>query len=207
VKTLEVFIIQDGIETKVTSNSISIKKKEFSFKFIFHKDPNMRINISDNDNIYKAASGNIDQVYLFPFFMGQSFAEGLFNEDKDMIISENGNHYWYVEDKDDNRFDSVIVKDDKFTCIRTIKNIYDTPSKKLIGISKIKPPALYITIIRNSGNLTDKIVNFNTILNDKKSRHYDFVKWAYDNEYIDTIIYENEFAEEIERICFKINFK
>ena len=206
-KPSEIYIIQDGKETKIKSNTVTIKKNEFSFKFILHNNPDMRILISDNDNIYKAALNNIDQIYLFPFFVGSSFAEDNLNKTKDIILSDTGNHYWYYTDKDDSRFDSVKVEDNKFTCIRIVKNIYDIESKKLINISKIKPKVLYVTILRNTGDLTNKPINFNTILNDKKSKYYDFVKWAHNNNYIDTSFDEDEFLEEIERICFRIVFK
>ena len=95
-KPMEVYIIQDGKEEKVSS-SITIKKKEFSLKFVLYNNPYIKVNISDKNYIYNAALNNIDQAYLFPFFTGCSFAENNLNKDKDFILSNDANHYWYSE--------------------------------------------------------------------------------------------------------------
>ena len=68
----EIYIIQNNIENKLTTGSITIKKKEFILKFVLHKTPELRINFSGNPHVHNAASKNIDQIYLFPFFSGHS---------------------------------------------------------------------------------------------------------------------------------------
>ena len=205
-KTMEVYVIQDGKEIKASS-IITIKKKEFSLKFVLYNQPYLKANISDKDYIYNAALNNIDQSYLFPFFTGYSFAENNLNKDKDFILSNDGNHYWYYENKADSRFDSVKVEEDKIICIRTIKSIYDRETKKSVNISKIKNSELYFTILEYNNNAVNKTINFNKILNDSESKYYGFVKWAFDNDLIDSSVYEEEFFEDVGRICFIIKFK
>ena len=205
-KPMEVYIIQDGKETKVSS-SITIKKKEFSFKFVLYNKPYIKVNISDNDYIYNAALNKIDQAYLFPFFTGCSFAENNLNKDKYLILSNDANHYWYYEDKTDNRFDSVKVEGNKFICIRTVKSIYNKEADESVNISKIKNKELYFTILEYNDKAVNKTINFSEILDDAGSKHYSFVKWSLDNNLIDSSIYEDEFSEETGRACFIIKFK
>jgi len=184
-KSIEVYIIQDGKETKASANT-AIKKKEFSLKFVLYDKPTIKVNISDKDYIYKAALNKIDQFYLFPFFAGCSFAENNLNQDKDFILSNDANHYWYYEDKTDSRFDSVKIDGNKFTCIRTVKSIYNRETKESVDISKIKHSELYFTVLAYSGQSFNRDINFNEILNDSGSKYYSFIKWGLDNEFIDS---------------------
>jgi hypothetical protein len=203
---MEVYIIQDGKETKVSS-SITIKKKEFSLKFVLYSKPSITVNISDNNYIYNAALNKIDQAFLFPFFPGCSAAEDVFNKDKDCMILNDANHYWYYEDKTDHRFDSVKIEGDKFICIRTVKNISNRDTQESVNISKIKNNELYFTILEYGGKKISKSVDFNAILNDSKSKYYNFAKWGLDNDFIDSSSYEEEFFEELGRNCFIVKFK
>ena len=113
----------------------------------------------------------------------------------------------HYENKTDSRFDSVKVEGDKIICIRTIKSIYDRETKKSVNISKIKNNELYFTILEYNNKAVNKTINFNKILNDSESKYYGFVKWAFDNDLIDSSVYEEEFFEDVGRICFIIKFK
>ena len=206
-KPMEVYVIQDGKETKVSS-SITIKKKEFSLKFVLYNKPYIKVNISDKDYIHNAALNKIDQAYLFPFFTGCSFAENNLNKDKNLILSNDSNHCWYYEKKTDNRFDSVKIEGNKFICLRTVKGIYNRAANESVNISKTKNNELYFTVIEyNNNNTVNKTINFNEILNDAGSEYYSFVKWGLDNELIDSSTYEDEFFEEIGRLFFIIKFR
>jgi len=205
-KPVEVYIIQDGKETKVSS-SITIKKKKFSLKFIFYRKPCIAVNISEKDYIYNAALNKIDQAYLFPFFPGCSFAEGIFNKDKHCTLSNDANNYWYYENKTDHRFDSVKIEGDKFICVRTIQNIYNRDTNGSVDISKINNKELYFTILEYGNKMVNKTINFNGILNDPGSKYYSLAKWALDNDFIDSSAYEEDFFEELGRVCFSIKFK
>ncbi|MCL2155947.1 MAG: hypothetical protein FWH53_09810 [Leptospirales bacterium] len=212
-KPMEVYIIQDGKEMKVSSSRdkaslvSNISKKEFSLKFVLYNKPYIKVNVSDNSYIYNAALNNIDQVYLFPFFTGCSFAENNLNKDKDCILSNDANHFWYYENKTDSRFDSVKIEGDKYICIRTIKNIYNRETKEAVNISKIKNKELYFTILEYNNREFNKTINWGDILNDPASKHYSFIKWGLDNDLIDSSTYEEDFFEELGRVCFIVKFK
>lgn len=96
--------VQQGFETiHAESNQFALNKAPF--KLIFHVKnlDGFCVGITQDEDIYNSAIGNADMEVMW--FENTGMAEGMFNEEKLVTISDDAPNFWYFDTIDDHRFD------------------------------------------------------------------------------------------------------
>ncbi len=156
--TLE--IEQNDILIQPANGAVSLSKSPFSIIIKFDRPGGVFINASFNESSLTPARNGVPEKEINGF-KGAIIAEGLFNQDEALTISDNSPSYWYYTKDDDHRFSSVRTDaQGVITCKRRVTgfSIYDK-SESLIDINDVAGRKLYLTVIKIEWNydFTSKI--------------------------------------------------
>ena len=156
-KDFHVEVEQNGKLIEVINGEVTLEKEEFNLVFTLPEPMGLLLNSSFNKKTYKLASAGKPKSEL-PGFQTTGMAEGLLNEDKEIIISDDSPSYWFYTDEEMNRFNSTEKVNGKLMCKRTIQNLWDVETKETTKISDVKKP-LYIVFLsyKMAENKTDEI--------------------------------------------------
>ncbi|CAN0004164.1 unnamed protein product [Chrysoparadoxa australica] len=148
VKTveLEFFVTQKGKAVPIRDHEVKLSRRTFELNFPFRKTTSFLVSCSYEDATLKAARDN-QPIEELPGFAQTGMAEGRFNDQKDVIVSQSAPSYWYYNDANDTRFDSIIQLDKKnFVGIRTIEQLYDVAQRKHVELRGNRQPLHFVFI-------------------------------------------------------------
>lgn len=145
--------VQDNRLIEAVDNNITLKKKEFVIVLIFSEPMGLLINASFNSRTYDLAIKGIQKEELNGF-TETGMAEGLFNPEKMIIISNTAPNYWYYNTHELNRFDDFVRDDNQFRCRRIIQNFH-LSRKKNIKVEDINTP-VFLVFISQAGEYPNK---------------------------------------------------
>jgi hypothetical protein len=143
-------IVQGGVAVSVVNNEITLSKSPFDIVIDMPKPDGVLLNASTNKKTATLALKNRPQAKL-PGFKETGMAEALLNPDKEIILAETAPSFWYYDNENEHRFNSVIKSDNGLKCIRSVENLYDRKTKNTIKINDIKSK-LYLVFIYNKPN-------------------------------------------------------
>lgn len=147
-KTPLIQIEQKGKLITHTNNVFSLNKDKFNIIFNLPEPMGLLINSSFNKEALKLASENgiIAEPLNIP---GIGLAEGLLNDRNEIFITNTGANYWFYNDEDTHRFNTVTKTDSFYRCTRTIENINDLDTKINIKVKNINSPIYIIVLGKN----------------------------------------------------------
>ncbi len=156
-KDFHVRIEQNGKVFESINGLVTLDKKEFNIVFEFSEPMGLLINGSFYEKTYKLASKGIIKSEL-PGFKNTGMAEGLLNPDKEILISDDSPNYWFYDDNEKNRFNSIEEAGGNILCRRIIQNLYDVETKTTIKVEDVSKP-LYLVFIsyKRGEKITDEI--------------------------------------------------
>lgn len=151
---LTVKVVQFGKEIKAINSVYKLKRDEFSLQFNVENTNDFLIGSTFDEDIYRSAKGEADLEVAW--FGNTGMAEGIFNDDKQILVSNDAPSYWYFDNKNDHRFDkNPMGNSKKWTATRTINNFYDLNNDKQIEVKNCKE-SLYLVFYKNNNDV-DKI--------------------------------------------------
>lgn len=133
-KIFDIKVIQKGVELPIHDHKVQMKKGSFQFQFVLSNPDGVGVIASARDKIYKKVSGGTPITRLDYFENDKGAAEGLHNDERDMIVQEEGFNFWYYTSDSDNRFDMVNKLPGKLECTRTVDSLAIFP--KTSGMKK-----------------------------------------------------------------------
>jgi hypothetical protein len=143
-------IMQDEKEIPIIDHSVTINSKEFELLFEFNQPMSVCVQASFNSINYDLILANTP-LEKIPVFDATGMAEGLYNTEKSMFLSEEGFNYWYFDNKNENRFNKIEQNKNTLFCTRTIDNLYDVEKDKKIKLKSNKS-TLYLIFINYKYN-------------------------------------------------------
>jgi hypothetical protein len=143
-------IVQGGVKVPIINNEVILSKSSFDIVIDMPKPDGVLLNASTNKKTATLALKNKVQAKL-PGFKETGMAEALLNSDKEIILAETAPSFWYYDNGNEHRFNSVIKSDSGLKCIRTVENLYDRKTKNTIKISDVQKK-LYLVFIYNKSN-------------------------------------------------------
>ncbi len=117
-------IEQDGKLIEIKDGVVCLDKTEFSIIFEFNNPMGVLIHSSFKNKNYELASKTANKSELSGFEFYYGMAEYNFNPKKVLNIADDRLSYWYYEDDEENRFNSVEKVQNKLFCKRIIKYLY-----------------------------------------------------------------------------------
>ncbi len=136
---------QNGKAIPVKNDEVTIKKGAFNLVFTSVEPMSILINASFNSTTYDAAKKKIAKD-LLAGFQTTAMAEGLQNQEQDIMISNESPSYWFFTNNREHRFNNVVVKNGHKEFRRTIKSFYLVEEQKSLPATLVKHP-LYIVVI------------------------------------------------------------
>jgi len=150
-------IEQNGKLIEPINGLVTLDKSEFNIVFEFSEPMGLLLNGSFKKKTYKLASKGKPKSQLIGF-QNTGMAEGLLNPDKEIFISNESPNYWFYDDDEENRFNSVEKINGKYLCKRIIQNLFNIDTKKNIKVEDVSKP-LYLVFIsyKRGEKVTDEI--------------------------------------------------
>lgn len=164
--SFQVQILQNGVERKNNDDVYLLKNAPFSIKINAKGYDGFLVGATFDRDIYLSALGEADLEVLW--FENTGMAEGKFNADRSLFISDDAPSYWYYDGKNDHRFDrdpAGIPEDWKGQ--RTIDKFDDLLQDKIIKVSSFNKSVylyLYNPIYNDDYELVDIDVLFHAEL-------------------------------------------
>lgn len=103
------------------------------------------VSASFNNKTYNLAKKQ-KALNELPVFDNTGMAEGDFNREKEIFLSDDAPSYWIYTSQDEHRFNEVNIYENRITAVRAIKYLYDVNTKETISVSDVKKP-LYLVFI------------------------------------------------------------
>jgi len=150
--SFDIIISQQDKRFVVDKNDLEVRLECSMFKIICVLEDNqaIRLNISENDNVYREAltpENLLHEVMSYSGYFG--FAETPLNPDTSLCISENNPPYlwnvWGMDSKNprESRFDEITAIGNKYHCVRTVTRINNS-FKGEIPIQEYRDKTLYV---------------------------------------------------------------
>lgn len=130
-------IEQSGRDIYPENGIIVLKRSPFTIKLKIKRDQDLYFNFCLNDKLYNAVNQSADFTGILGFD-GTGMAEGDGNPDKEIWITPDGWHVWYVTPKGEGRFDKIVKSGKSFLAERTVNSIYDIDNKKSINFDQLE---------------------------------------------------------------------
>lgn len=153
-----IYIFQDGkpIEPELEIKGLKenyiyhLAKRSFTVYFKLTEDDLVFINFSKDAKLYNlvATASSLETTINNNLpFKGRELAEKDENEDKAIVLNNKGWHCWHVPLGDYlATFDIVTYqeKDNSFICGRTVENIFDADTNKLVSLKNNTVKTIYV---------------------------------------------------------------
>ncbi|MFT3740914.1 MAG: hypothetical protein QM786_19360 [Breznakibacter sp.] len=139
------WIEQDGQRIVVQHDVVTLQKDDFDLMFKISKGEAVLVNASLQPHSYHMAQRG-EETTRIPGFESTGMAEGLFNPDLELFISNDSPSYWFYDNAKSHRFNSAEPAKGKFICRRTVQTLYDVDGEKRINIRQLSAP-LYLVIV------------------------------------------------------------
>ncbi len=154
----------------VTSLNHSLTLSRSPFKLLFHVKglESFCIAFTSDRDIYRSAIGEADMEVMW--FENTGMAEGLFNEDKTILLSNEAPSYWFYSSLQEHRFDKHPQGTTKeWTAERSVENIFDVDQDETHSVQQIQRPIYYVVYVPQYDE------DYNVI--DKKIYTYGEIRW------------------------------
>lgn len=138
-------VLQRGEERAVIDHSVRLQKKAFTIVVHFSKPMGILVGAALNDRTWLPAVRR-EAIDDLPAFRETGMAEGRFNDQNDILLSDRAPSYWYYENPDDHRFNTVRVDKNGITAFREIESFYDVSTRASIPVARAEAP-LYLVFI------------------------------------------------------------
>jgi len=136
-QSLKVEIKQDGKVIKPVNNVYELKKSTFQFDIAAKNVEGFLVGVTTDENHYGEAVDFFEPND--PWFENTGMAEGLFNEEQELFLTDMAPSYWYYSDRDDHRFDrDPKGTPQKWTATRTVKKIYDIVDAQEVALADVE---------------------------------------------------------------------
>jgi hypothetical protein len=146
-------ILQDGIEVPLKKNTVTLSKKPFAIEFSLKSPMGILVSASFDGESYRLAKNK--KIAKIPGFRETGMAEGKFNQDKEIMISDEAPNYWFYDNDETHRFDRVHVKKDSIICTRTIEKLYRVGQKLTIPLDKVPGDLYLVLLVKQRGKSED----------------------------------------------------
>lgn len=161
-----VSIEQDGETVPVGDHRAELEKKEFALIVHFPGPDTVLVSASFDPGSYRdAAAGK--PLAKIRGFSDLGMAEGLFNEERTLFISDTAPNAWYYENEKDHRFDGVTATADGIACRRTIAGFSHPETGEIASVEEIERNSLYLVLVSAS---------WKSDLSAQVERHREFVE-------------------------------
>jgi hypothetical protein len=140
-----VSFFQDGnLLNTIRDNTIPVDNRSFDIVIEFPEPMGIEIVASFEDSTYMGVvSGK--SVNELKGFRNTGMAEGVFNESRDILISDDAPSYWYYTSPDEHRFNEVeITEEGYYRCTRTIDSLYLVDSHTSISVNEVHQPLFLV---------------------------------------------------------------
>jgi hypothetical protein len=164
-----VTIEQNGVQKIIKNSEVALKPETFDIVFEFSEPMSVLVNASFNNKTFKLASKNAHLDKL-PGFIELGMAEGLNNSEKNLFIDDESPNFWFYDNDEFNRFNSIEKRGDKIICKRTIESLYVTESKTTIKMKDIKTPVYLVFVSYINGEKSEERIEV--------QRQYLKIKWV-----------------------------
>ncbi len=151
---------QDFKVIPLVNHQVELSKN--SFKLMFHVKglEAFCIAFTTDKDIYRSALGEADLEVMW--FENTGMAEGLFNDEKTVLLSDEAPSYWFYSSITEHRFDKHPQGTSKeWTAERTIDKFYQVEEDKTYAISELSGPIYYVVyapIYAEDYQLIDKTI-------------------------------------------------
>jgi hypothetical protein len=150
IPVVKISIEQNGQKYDINNNTVVLSPSPFDIVFEFSEPMNVLINASFNPKTLKLAADQQPISHL-PGFSETGIAEGLFNEDKEIFISENAPNCWFFDDESRHRFNITSQSGSIIIGKRTIENLYNLDEKSVIKVTENKKTIFLVFIFYKIG--------------------------------------------------------
>jgi hypothetical protein len=149
-KDFHVTIEQRGQIIRPINGEVSLDKSEFTIVCEFTQPMGLLINASFNKKTYELANKGKSKSEL-PGFENTGMAAELLNPNKEICLSEDAPNYWYYENNEENRFDTIDKVQGKIICKRIIQNLHDVENNRNIKVENVTAPLYLVFISKKPG--------------------------------------------------------
>ncbi len=140
---VNVKVRQDYVLVEQKDHAFSLKKKPFQLLFHVKNNDAFLISFTQDADLYRSAIGKADLEVSW--FENTGMAEGLFNEEKTILLSDEAPSYWYFTDLQDHRFDKHPQgRPVEWTATRTVTQVYQVESESAIPVKDLQKPLYFV---------------------------------------------------------------
>ncbi|MGJ1430790.1 hypothetical protein ACR79M_04395 [Sphingobacterium spiritivorum] len=155
---LNVNIIQENKKIVAEGDRYTLRKLPFTFQVEVSGTDAFLIGATTDDDVYRSAIGEADLEV--EWFENTGMAEGRFNAEQSLFISNDAPSYWYFTAADDHRFDrNPKGTPDHWTASRTVAKIDLLALDKQVSLKDIETPLyliFYTTTYDKDYNVVDR---------------------------------------------------
>ncbi|EFK56891.1 hypothetical protein U0038_09560 [Sphingobacterium spiritivorum] len=155
---INVNITQENKKVAAEGDRYTLRKLPFTFQVEVSGTDAFLIGATTDDDVYRSAIGEADLEV--EWFENSGMAEGRFNAEQSLFISNDAPSYWYFTAADDHRFDrDPKGTPDHWTANRTVAKIDLLALDKQVSLKDIQTPlylVFYIATHDEDYNVVDK---------------------------------------------------
>ncbi len=149
------------------NHSLTLRKSPFKLMFHVKGLESFCIAFTSDEDVYRSAIGEADMEVMW--FENTGMAEGLFNEDKTIMLSNEAPSYWFYSSLQEHRFDKHPQGTRKeWTAERSIENFYDADQDENYSVKQIKRSIYYVVYVpqydEDYNQIDKKIYTYGEIL-------------------------------------------
>lgn len=143
---LNISLYQGAQQHKIRSSKINLSPDSFAFVFHFTHEPSFTPQPPSNVFVFATFQKKAHKQQIKALRRKKevelAMAEGLFNTDKELIISDSEPSFWFYDDPFMHRFDWVAFNETESTltivCHRSIQQFYIKETKETIRVENYK---------------------------------------------------------------------
>ncbi|MDM1049300.1 hypothetical protein [Sphingobacterium hotanense] len=166
-QSVSIKVKQDYKLVASVNHSLTLSKSPFKLMFHVKELESFCIAFTSDEDVYRSAIGEADMEVMW--FENTGMAEGLFNEDKTIMLSNEAPSYWFYSSLEEHRFDKHpqgTIKE--WTAERSIENFYDVVQDETYSVKQINRPIYYVVYVpqydEDYNQIDKKIYTYGEIL-------------------------------------------
>ncbi len=154
-------IWQDGKLLANNNGVVQLAKKEFQIKVHLFEQEGVYVSSSYGNSYYGLKE--TDEVPDLQEIGARTFAESTFNEDKDLILDNEGVSYWFYKPKQDwHRFDKDISIEGKTVIgTKTIQHLFILENRSNVNIEDVQKPLKLFFVATTKGRKIKELQRLN----------------------------------------------
>ncbi len=154
-------IWQDGKLLANNNGVVQLAKKEFQIKVHLFEQEGVYVSSSYGNSYYGLKE--TEEVPDLQEIGARTFAESTFNEDKDLILDNEGVSYWFYKPKQDwHRFDKDISIEGKTVIgTKTIQHLFILENRSNVNIEDVQKPLKLFFVATTKGRKIKELQRLN----------------------------------------------